>query len=500
MSDKSVVVIIGAGLAGLAAGVYAQMNGYRSHIFEHHSRPGGVAAAWRRGDYLIDGGIHFLMGHRPGQPLYDLYKELGAMDGGRFLDMPDYGRYFDEVSGRSITITADLDQLAANLRAISPADGRLIDELIAGVRAMQGAGTFDMSMGEPPELASRWGSVRLLWRMRRVLRYFTGRYARPVSDYAQRFQDPWLRRLVANLFLPEVPYWFVLMLLALLAERQMGLLEEGCPGFVHPIERRYRELGGQVTYNATVEEILVEDGRAAGVRLADGTQHRAEAVISAADGHTTIFKMLGGRYADEPTRARYRDWQLIKPTFMVSYGVARAFDREPHVSMFSLARPLKVGAHVVDMLVLRVFNYSAHFAPAGKTVIQASFDTDWDYWHALHADRPAYEAEKARLAAEVLERLEAHYPGLSTQVEVTDVATPYTTWRYTLNCRGAYMGWLPTSKQLMTSLPRTLPGLADFYMAGQWVVPGGGVPISLLSGRDAVRILCKRDGKPFVAR
>ena len=62
------------------------------------------------------------------------------------------------------------------------------------------------------------------------------------------------------------------------------------------------------------------------------------------------------------------------------------------------------------------------------------------------------------------------------------------------------MGWLPTSKQLMTSLPRTLPGLADFYMAGQWVVPGGGVPISLLSGRDAVRILCKRDGKPFVAR
>jgi len=72
VSDKSVVVIIGAGLAGLAAGVYAQMNGYRSHIFEHHSRPGGVAAAWRRGDYLIDGGIHFLMGHRPGQPLYDL--------------------------------------------------------------------------------------------------------------------------------------------------------------------------------------------------------------------------------------------------------------------------------------------------------------------------------------------------------------------------------------------------------------------------------------------
>jgi len=50
------VIIIGAGLAGLSTGCYAQMNGYRSHIFEHPAQPGGVAAAWQRGDYLIDGG------------------------------------------------------------------------------------------------------------------------------------------------------------------------------------------------------------------------------------------------------------------------------------------------------------------------------------------------------------------------------------------------------------------------------------------------------------
>jgi phytoene dehydrogenase-like protein len=52
---------------------------------------------------------------------------------------------------------------------------------------------------------------------------------------------------------------------------------------------------------------------------------------------------------------------------------------------------------------------------------------------------------------------------------------------------------------IMTPLPRTLKGLANFAMAGQWVVPGGGVPTCLLSGRDAVRILCKREGRPFDA-
>ena len=52
MSKKS-MIIIGAGLAGLSTGCYAQMNGYESTIYEHHSVPGGVAAVWKRGEYLM---------------------------------------------------------------------------------------------------------------------------------------------------------------------------------------------------------------------------------------------------------------------------------------------------------------------------------------------------------------------------------------------------------------------------------------------------------------
>jgi phytoene dehydrogenase-like protein len=97
------------------------------------------------------------------------------------------------------------------------------------------------------------------------------------------------------------------------------------------------------------------------------------------------------------------------------------------------------------------------------------------------------------VASEILRRLESLYPGITSQVEVIDVATPCTTWRYTRNREGSPMGWLPTPEAIMTSIPRTLPGLRDFYMAGQWVVPGGGVPPSLISGRHAVQLLCRRD-------
>jgi phytoene dehydrogenase-like protein len=165
------------------------------------------------------------------------------------------------------------------------------------------------------------------------------------------------------------------------------------------------------------------------------------------------------------------------------------------LSLILLKAPFTIGGQAIGGFSLRIFNYGAKFAPPGNTVVQAMFETEWDFWNDLRKDRLRYDAEKERVAREVLARLEAHYPGISSQVEVTDVTTPYTTWRYTLNYKGAYMGWLPTPEAIMTTVPRTLPGLTNFYMAGQWVMPGGGVPSCLYSGRHVVQILCRRDGK-----
>jgi phytoene desaturase len=500
VADNS-LVIIGAGLAGLSTGCYAQMNGYRSHIFEHHAVPGGVAAAWKRGGYLIDGGIHFIMGHKPGTALHELYRELGIAQADRFVDMPVYGSFTDEVSGRSVEVTQDLDRLADDLKALSPAGGRVIDELIGGARAMQGLDLSAVGMGQPPELVGPLDQLREMWGMRGLLRYMVGKYARPVDDYVRSVHDPWLRACVRYLFLPEVPVWFVLMVLALLADEQLGFLVGGSLDFVLGIERRYRELGGRVTYNATVEEILVEDDRAAGVRLADGSEHRADVVVSAADGYSTIFEMLGGRYVNEKIERRYANWPVCRPLMLVSYGVAREFPDAPPFTTIMLERPLMVVGHPIDGIFVRTFNYSPRFAPPGKTVVQVEFETDWDGWDDLRKEGKArYDAEKERVAAEALGRLEPHYPGISSRVEVVDVATPYTTWRCTRNRRGAWGGWLPTPEAINTRVERTLPGLDNFTMAGQWVMPGGGVPPCLYSGRHAVQLLCHRDGKPFSVR
>ena len=497
MTEKS-LIIIGAGLAGLSAGCYAQMNGYQCQIFEHHTKPGGVAATWKRKDYTIDGGIHFIMGIKPGAALHQLYRELGTAQVNRFVEITTYGRVIDEGSGRSVEVTQDLNRLVDDLKALSPADARVIDEFVAGARAMQGRDMSEVGMSKPPELAGPVEQLKEMWKMRRLLRYFAGKYRRPVADYVQAIRDPLLRECIKNLFLPEVPVWFIFMILALLADGQLGLLEGGCLDFVLPIEKRYTDLGGRVTYKATVEEILVERDRAVGVRLADGSEHRAYVVVSAADGYNTLFKMLGGRYVNDEIKNRYANWKLCRPLMMVSYGVAREFRDEPPLNAIILEHPFTVNGQAINGVFLRIFNYSPKFAPPGKTVVQVEFETEWDYWHDLQREeRARYDTEKERVAVEVLKRLEAHYPGISSQVEVTDVATPYTTWRYTLNHKGAWGGWLPTPEAINTRMERTLPGLTNFYMAGQWVMPGGGVPPCLYSGRHVVQLLCHCDRKPF---
>jgi phytoene dehydrogenase-like protein len=98
----------------------------------------------------------------------------------------------------------------------------------------------------------------------------------------------------------------------------------------------------------------------------------------------------------------------------------------------------------------------------------------------------------------VVNQLDQRFPGLAKQVEMRDVATPLTWVRYTGNWRGSYEGWLPKKWNFMTRMSKTLPGLANFYMAGQWVEPGGGMPTAVMSGRNVMQIICKKDKRPFV--
>ena len=124
-----------------------------------------------------------------------------------------------------------------------------------------------------------------------------------------------------------MPAMVLLMLLSALQRKDAGWPEGGSLALARSIERRYGELGGVIHYGARVEEIIVRDGRAVGVRLADGSEHFADEVISAADGHATLFHMLGGKYVSQEMAAAYERLPLYTPLVQVSFGVKRDMGR-----------------------------------------------------------------------------------------------------------------------------------------------------------------------------
>jgi len=102
-----------------------------------------------------------------------------------------------------------------------------------------------------------------------------------------------------------------------------------------------------------------------------------------------------------------------------------------------------------------------------------------------------YTAEKEKIKQDVISILESEFPGITASIEETDVATPLTDIRYTGVRNGSYEGFLITPGTFMASLPNKIPALKNFYLAGQWLTPGGGLPPSIQSGKWVVQTVCK---------
>jgi phytoene dehydrogenase-like protein len=493
------IIIIGGGLTGLAAGCYGRMNGYRTSIFEMHDKAGGVVTGWKRKGYTIDGALNELVGTSPGTSFYKFWEELGAAQQWQVVNHDQYHLVEDE-SGKVFTMYSDIDRLEQQMMEFAPEDEPVIRELIKAIRECN---RFDPPIEKPPELFSPIDYIKNM----KLLRYlmFVRKWGKiSTVDYNRRFKNLLMREAFS--IRPEVefldmPAVAISMMLGWLHQKNAGYVIGGALALISYIQRRYLDLGGELYLKARVEKVLVENDKAVGIRLADGTEHRGDIVISAADGHTTIFDMLDGKYINDKIRGYYNNFPLRPPIVYVSLGVARKFDDVPSSAeglAFPLEKPVIIAGKERKTLSVQIYNFDPTLASEGKTVVKVYFNTDYDYWDNLYKEPERYKAEKKQIADTVVAVLDKRFPGLAAQVEMRDVATPMTWVRYTGNWRGAYEGWMMTPKTFMIQMSRTLPGLRDFYMAGQWITPGGGMPTAVMSGRHTIQIICKKDKKKFV--
>ena len=254
MSSKS-MIIIGAGLAGLATGSYAQMNGYKTKIFEMQEKPGGVCVSWKRKGYTFDYAVHNVFGVTPNSVNNNMWQELGALQGLKTYSFKEFVQVEDP-NGKVFTVHTNLNELKKHMEELAPQDKKLIGEYIKQAHRFSGYDLFSALSGG---IGTKLKMIPLLGALMKYSKI-------TLKDYAEKFSDPFLRKAFATIQydIPEVPVVLSLIFLATLNNGDGGWPIGGSMAISKNMEKRYRELGGEIAYRSKVVKILVEKGQSCG--------------------------------------------------------------------------------------------------------------------------------------------------------------------------------------------------------------------------------------------
>ena len=485
MQDSDVIAI-GSGIGGLTAAALLARYGKQIIVCESHSIAGGAAHSFSRRGFEFDSGPSFYSGLSDPRSLNPLRQVLEVL--GESLPTVSYdplGHYhFPQVT---FPVYSNLERYRQAVAQITPQGGQELERyyrvLLPLYNALQGIPTL---------------ALRADWRLIPVIlgRYLPsllkmlpqiGVLQGSVGDVMERtVQDPWVRQLIdLECFLlsglkahgtiaPEVAF--------MLGERSRIGVEYpvgGSGAIVDALVRGLNRSGGKLRLGTHVEEILVESGRAVGIRLRNGEILKAPVVISNASIWDTYTHLL--RPQDLP--ASYRQLSLATP----------AVDSFMHLHLGIRAEGLEhlIGHHVV------VHDTEQDIAAPGNTCM-ISIPSVWDPslapsgHHVVHAYTlephinwqrdGGYEERKRERSQPLYRALERVIPDIRQRVVLELIGTPLTHAHYLHRDRGTY-GPAVAAGQGMFPGPQTpIPGL---YRVGDSTMPGIGVPAVAASG-----ILC----------
>ncbi|MCX5772902.1 MAG: NAD(P)-binding protein [Candidatus Hydrogenedentes bacterium] len=127
------IIIIGAGMGGMSAGIYGQINGYETQIFETHTKPGGQCTSWNRKGYTFDPCIHHFFGCKSGSSVNQMWHDLGALP--RELVKIEACTAVASPDGKMFVDYYDLAKLKETMLKLSPADSKMIGQYIRAIKA-----------------------------------------------------------------------------------------------------------------------------------------------------------------------------------------------------------------------------------------------------------------------------------------------------------------------------------------------------------------------------
>ncbi len=311
-------IVIGSGLGGLTAAAYLAANGRRTVVLEQHYVAGGNAHVFRRKRmFEFDVGVHYIGDCGPGGAIPTVLRGVGLDGAIEFLEMDPDG--FDTIvyPGLTFRMPKGWDRYRERLVAAFPDDETglhrcldVFERVLAEMRALQEPGAaqdLPRLLREAPTLVT-WGG----------------------STLAQLFDECGLGQKARAVILAQSGAYAVAPSRAPVV-LHAGMLDHYLRGAYYPkgggqvlpahLVDVVRAYGGEVRLRTRVERILVEDGRAAGVRLTTGEELRAPVVISNADVKRTMLDLLGREHLSAAAVKRIESYRMALPVFCVYLGL-----------------------------------------------------------------------------------------------------------------------------------------------------------------------------------
>lgn len=506
------VVVIGAGMGGLTSAALLAGAGLSVCVLEATSRPGGYLAGFRRGPFVFDTAIHWLNQCGPGGVVRKALDLIGpgAPEMAPLRRVRRYkGDSFD------FLLSDQPDRLREDLTRRWPAEEAGLRAFFAAAKRLGEAFSRLCAYTRGPDTMSLWERCKLGMNMGRVTVPFWRHLGVGAEAGLRRFfRDEGLR----GVFCAEEDILSCLVPIGWAYTGDYQLPPRGGSQQL-PIwlAGRLEELGATVACRSRVTQVLLEDGRAAGVRLVRGREQvvhevRARWVIAACDQELLYERLLPPGTVAPRLLERVRGAELYDSSVTVSLGLSippeeLGFGEElVFLTRDGVARADHSSGdpHTAGISILAPSLRDPSLAPPGKGTLTAYVPArlEWgERWHTgpdLERGQ-AYKDFKRRYADVLLDRIEAALaPDLRRHIELCEVATPVTHLRYTGNRGGTIMAQRPTRANMRAKVAHYRTPVPGLLLGGHWAEYGGGVPVAVRAGiNSALLVLREQRAEAF---
>ena len=493
-AGKEKIVIVGAGIAGLTAGIFGCKSGYEVEVYEKNTVVGGQCTGWSRNGFFIDNCIHWLTGTKKGTPICELWEEVGALGNGIEVIQPDIF-YTVELNGESITLWADLERTRREMLELSPEDADEINHFIESVRIAE---CMQMPVDKPMDMMNVMDYMKMGSSMKPLVKILKEFGTISLKEYADRFHHPLLCHVFTDYMAKEYVASSLILSYTTITSGQGGIPRGGSKEMVLRMQQKLEAGGGKIFTGANVAKVVLEGKRASGIMLADGTRKEADYVICTCDTDFTFGTLLPRTYMDVKMQKEYESEEAypVNSGFQIAFSVDSLMEEVDGTFVFSCDE-IQIASRKEHRMSIRNYAYERSFAPEGKTVIQSNFiqyEKDYEYWKELYEnDREKYNAVKQLTAKMVLARIEERFPEYAGKIHILDVWTPVTYQRYFNAYQGAYMSFIMTTKGKNLTFKGTVKNLENVYLASQWQRGPGGLPTAMTMGKFSIYRIDKKN-------